>query len=291
MGYYRANVDLMGHPKLGGKTMLVLVDGLYSGRSWDSHPIRWDMAPFDGNWPSSIFLSQDQVAADSVAFDFMENEWDDAVGTINGYPQYPGTEDYLYEAALIPNPPSGTVYDPNNDGGLTESLGVYEHWNNPIDKQYSRNLDPNGTGIDLATAPGLMGDFDGNGIMDANDYAILTIALDSQPGDPNWNPACDISIPSDGIIDEIDFAVFLDQYIPIIDDPNTTDPNVTDPNVIDPNTTDPNATDPNGTDPGVVDPNETDLDAAVVEGQEMSLGFDMQHAVCFDWRRSLLLSV
>ena len=233
-GYYRANVDLMGHPKLGGKTLLVLIDGLYGGRSWDSHPIRWEMPPFDGNWPSSIFLAQDQVAADSVAFDFLVTEWDDAAGTINGYPQYSGTDDYLCEAALVPDPPSGTVYDPNNDGGLTESLGVHEHWNNPIDKQYSRNLDPNGTGIELVTKPGLMGDFDNNGVMDANDYAILTVALDSQPGDPNWNPACDISIPSDGLIDEADFDVFLDQWIPPITDPNATDPEITDPNEANP---------------------------------------------------------
>ncbi|MBN2589307.1 MAG: DUF362 domain-containing protein [Sedimentisphaerales bacterium] len=151
MGHYRANVDLMGHPKLGGKTLLVLIDGLYGGRSWDSQPIRWEMEPFNGNWPNSIFLSQDQVAADSVAFDFLYNEWDDAVGTINGYPQYSGTEDYLHEAALAYNPPSGTIYDPAHDGGITQSLGVHEHWNNPIDKQYTRNLGI-GNGIELIAA-------------------------------------------------------------------------------------------------------------------------------------------
>ena len=150
MGHYRANVDLMGHPKLGGKTLLVLIDGLYGGRSWDSQPIRWNMAPFNGNWPSSIFLSQDQVAADSVAFDFLSNEWNGAVGTINGYPQYSGTEDYLHEAALANNPPSGTFYDPAHDGIGLQSLGVHEHWNDPIDKQYSRNLGT-GYGIELVS--------------------------------------------------------------------------------------------------------------------------------------------
>jgi hypothetical protein len=71
MGHYRCLVDLMGHPKLGGKTLLYLIDGLYAGRGWDSHPIRWKMTPFDGDWPASLFLSQDPVAIDSVAYDFL----------------------------------------------------------------------------------------------------------------------------------------------------------------------------------------------------------------------------
>jgi len=218
MGHYRSLVDLIGHPKLGGKTLLYLIDGLYGGRGWDSCTVRWMMEPFNNNWPSSIFLSQDPVAIDSVAFDFMRSEWTTYnpnlsqydTGNINGYPQMSGTEDYLHEAALVPNPPSGTQYDPNLDGGLTRSLGVHEHWNNAIDKQYSRNLDPNGTGIELVTGPGLVGDFDGNGVVDANDLAILDAAMGSRPGDANWNPACDISIPSDGVIDEADLAIFLD---------------------------------------------------------------------------------
>ena len=46
------------------------------------------------------------------------------------------------------NPPSGTVYDPEGDGTRLASLGVHEHWNNPTDKQYSRNLGT-GNGIEL----------------------------------------------------------------------------------------------------------------------------------------------
>ncbi len=214
MGYYRANVDLMGHPKLGGKTILSLIDGLYSGRSWDSQPIKWNMSPFDGDWPSSIFLSQDQVAADSVAFDFMDNEWDGAVGTINGYPQYSGTDDYLHEAALIPDPCSGTNYDPNNDGGLTESLGVHEHWNNATDKKYSRNLDPiNGTGIELVTELGIVGDFYRDGVVNFKDFTIFAAAWGSEPGDANWDDACDISGTSDGVIDELDLKVFCENWL------------------------------------------------------------------------------
>jgi hypothetical protein len=51
---------------------------------------------------------------------------------------------------MADNPPSGTFYDPDHKGNVSrlKSLGVYEHWNNPVDKQYSRNLGT-GNGIEL----------------------------------------------------------------------------------------------------------------------------------------------
>lgn len=213
MGHYRGIVDLLGHPKLGGKTMLTLIDGLYGGRSWDSETIRWNMAPFNGNWPSSIFLSQDQVAIDSVCFDFMDNEWNGAVGTLNGYPQYSGTDDYLHEAALIPDPCSGVNYDPNHDGGLTQSLGVHEHWNNATDKKYSRNLGT-GNGIELVKyAPGWP-DLNGDRFVNFEDFVRLANAWRSTTGSANYDPNCDISsTPGDGVIDEKDLAVLAANWL------------------------------------------------------------------------------
>ncbi len=220
IGHYRAVVDLMGHPKLGGKTILVLIDGLYGGQSWDSQPIRYLMPPFNHDWPSSIFLSQDQVAADSVAYDFLHTELDGShTPTYDpnpeyDYPQYSGTDDYLHEAALIPDPCSGTNYNPNHDGGLTESLGVHEHWNNATDKQYSRNLDPiNGTGIELVTEPTIVGDFYRDGVVDFKDFAIFAAAWGSEPDDDNWKAACDISETIDGVIDELDLKVFCENWL------------------------------------------------------------------------------
>jgi sugar lactone lactonase YvrE len=214
MGHYRGNVDLMGHPKLGGKTMLALIDGLYSGRSWDSHTIKWQMAPFNNDWPSSIFLSQDQVAADSVAFDFMFHEWVPPITTLDGLPHKSGAHDYMHEAALVPDPPSDTNYDPNHDGGLTESLGVHEHWNDANNKQYSRNLDPiNGTGIQLVNDQYLPGDFQPDGNVDFKDFAVLAAAWGSRPGDDNWNTNCDISIPHDSVIDINDLIVFCNNWL------------------------------------------------------------------------------
>jgi len=143
-GHYRPLVDLMGHKHLGGKTLLYIIDGLYAGKhAKESSPRKWNSAPFNGDWSSSILVSQDPVAIDSVGFDFLRTEWDDA-------PHKSGTNDYLIEAALADNPPSGTFYDPDHKGNVTrlKSLGVYEHWNNPTDKQYSRNLGM-GKGIEL----------------------------------------------------------------------------------------------------------------------------------------------
>ncbi len=158
LGHYRAIVDLMGHPALGGKTLLWLVDGLFGGYCSESHPYKWNMAPFNTNWPSSLFASQDPVAIDSVCYDFLLAEWPNIVNY--GTPIIPddlqgGAEDYLHEAAGTNDPvsgvcypPSGTFYDPGRTGVRLASLGVHEHWNNATNRQYSRNLGT-GQGIEL----------------------------------------------------------------------------------------------------------------------------------------------
>lgn len=155
-GRYRPIVDLMGNKFYGGNTILYMMDGLYSGYYYDATPYKWQMPPFNNDWPSSIFLSMDPVAIDSVGYDFINREWPNiiAYGNIQGTPPdlQGGAEDYLHEAALADNPPSGTDYNPNGLGGPgphLASLGTHEHWadaNN--DKQYSRNLGT-GDGIEL----------------------------------------------------------------------------------------------------------------------------------------------
>jgi len=148
-GKYRDMVDLMGHAHLGGKTLLYFIDGLYPGvHPIESAPRKWSTAPFNGGWAASLLASQDPVAIDSVGFDFLWTEWDN-------YPHMSGADDYLHEAALAGNPPSGTFYDPNHPVATVRlaSLGVHEHWNNPQDKQYSRNLGK-GAGIELVRVEG-----------------------------------------------------------------------------------------------------------------------------------------
>jgi len=139
---YVTFVDYMGHKDLGGKTMLYLIDGFYGAKAVNGLPKpMWKMKPFNGNWPCSLFASQDPVAIDAVALDFISSEWPDAVDM-----NY--ADSYLLEAAKAENAPSGTSYDPENDGIKLKSLGVLEHWNNATDKQYSRNMGKK-TGIEL----------------------------------------------------------------------------------------------------------------------------------------------
>jgi hypothetical protein len=157
----------MGHPGLGGRTLLSLIDALYGGYEWHGRPYKWNTKPFCGDWPSSLFASLDPVAIDSVAYDFLLEEWPHIVAKaeLQG-----GAEDYLHEAALADNPPSGTFYDPNRDGQAPTSLGVHEHWNNPVDKLYSRDLDI-GDGIELRRI--FIGDLDLDADVDLFDFALF----------------------------------------------------------------------------------------------------------------------
>ena len=149
MGSYTPMPELMGHEDLGGKTMLFMVDGLYAAEHQSStNVIRWSSEPFgtsaDPDWTSCLFASQDGVALESVVLDFLRNEpaYDNILeGTV---------DNYLHEAALAHDPPSGSSYDPENDGSTLASLGVHEHWNSGLDRKYSRNLGI-GNGIELIT--------------------------------------------------------------------------------------------------------------------------------------------
>ncbi|MCJ7777263.1 MAG: DUF362 domain-containing protein [Sedimentisphaerales bacterium] len=141
MNSYNCLVELNGHKSLAGKTLLYMIDGLYPAEHNEANLIRF--LSFGDDWASSLFLSQDPVAIDSVALDFLRNE--QRCTNVTGNP-----DNYMHEMALADNPPSGTFYDPERDGTRLASMGVHEHWNNPVNKQYSRNLGT-GNGIELVT--------------------------------------------------------------------------------------------------------------------------------------------
>jgi hypothetical protein len=153
-GMYRVQVDLMAYKYLGENTLLFMVDGLWGGPEATMKPVKWKTAPFDNDWSSSLFISQDQVAIESVCFDFLRTEFTEANHPGLAFPNYPAADDYLHQAADSANWPEGIIYDPENDGISFKSLGVHEHWNDPATKQYSRNLGLN-QGIELF-APGLV---------------------------------------------------------------------------------------------------------------------------------------
>ena len=156
---YRVLVDLMGSKYLGQNTLLYMVDGLFGGGASETKgPVKYLMAPFNNDWCNSIFLSQDQVALESVCFDFLRTEWNginkhnSANNSSENHPNWNGVDDYLHQAADSSNWPAGIVYDPDNSGKPLASLGVHEHWNNPEKKQYTRNLGLK-NGIELVSIP------------------------------------------------------------------------------------------------------------------------------------------
>lgn len=127
--------SLLGHHITSSKTLLYLADGLYASIN-QGGPVQ-KMSSFNDDWFSSLFMSLDPVALESVVYDFIANE----PNLVASNPSFNGNQDnQFHECALANDPPSGTRYDPENDGTFLESLGVHEHWNNPTDRQYSRNL-------------------------------------------------------------------------------------------------------------------------------------------------------
>lgn len=149
---YSMLVDLMGTKELDGKTMLYIMDGLMANytNTQDNNKDRCGFTNlFNGEWSASILMSFDEVAFESVGLDFLVSEYGPVLGRRNRTDKInpvKNCDNYLHEAALANNPPSGTLYKP--DGVQLVSLGVHEHWNNAKEKKYSRNLGT-GKGIEL----------------------------------------------------------------------------------------------------------------------------------------------
>jgi len=139
MGNPAPQADLVAHERLGGNTLLVIGDGTYGCRYGNSDISKFEMYPFNDDWMSSLFFSQDSVALDSVMFDFFMVE-----GTGGGPSE--GAQNYLHQQAEPPE----DVYDPENDGlYISESLGVHEHWDPAIDIfSTDRYSGPTDNGID-----------------------------------------------------------------------------------------------------------------------------------------------
>ena len=135
---------ILGHKDLGGKELVYLIDGIFTSKGNEGGMIKFKS--LDDNWCSSLLISQDPVALQSVGKDILCNE----PNVTAGNPSFvPDLDNFLRESALANNPPSGFKYDPEGDGTyISESLGVHEHWNNAKDRKYSRNLGT-GKGIEL----------------------------------------------------------------------------------------------------------------------------------------------
>jgi len=146
---YRHTVDYMGHEHTGGKGLIYIIDGIWAGESWWGRISKFVSEPFNNDYPSMLLVGQDPVALESVGYDILFQEYKEDESKVN-YPRQLKEEiaDHLLQCASSAYWPEGISYDPESDGTPLESLGVFEHWNNPTDRQYSRNLD-SGQGIEL----------------------------------------------------------------------------------------------------------------------------------------------
>ena len=110
----------MTNANFGGKVVLWCMDAMYPSPKLDGAPYNGvKLPPFDGKQMSSFIMSLDGCAEESVSYDF----W-------SAISHQTGGIDYISNAA--------------NAGA-----GVADHWNNPTNKQYAKNLDPNANGIEL----------------------------------------------------------------------------------------------------------------------------------------------
>lgn len=179
-GMYRVLTDIMGHEKLGLNTVLFVVDGLWGGTEATDMPVHWKSAPFNDDFPNSLFVSQDEVAVQSVCIDFLRAE-----ANVNSYfkdrPFFPAVDDFLHQAADKTNWPTGITYDPEGDGSeMPSSLGVHEHWNNDTDKKYSKNLDANASGIEMFSMD-LTGTIGGNNSVKQINNSIASVKVFPNP--------------------------------------------------------------------------------------------------------------
>lgn len=157
---YSPIVDLEASPTLGAKTILYILDGLYTARKHSSYAMHYPNAPFynkiypyaNPEWPSCILASLDGVALDSVGLDILYSQTKNNVDVENEHRPWmlirENADDYLHELAMAENPPSGISY--MQAGKKVTSLGVHEHWDSDETRRYSRNIDPeNGKGMEL----------------------------------------------------------------------------------------------------------------------------------------------
>jgi hypothetical protein len=81
------------------------------------------------------------------------------------------------------------------------------------------NADPDGNGYTNIEeylnylAEKHKGDFQPDGYVDFEDFAVLALSWRAKPGDTNWNPNCDISDPDDDIINEKDVKIFINNWL------------------------------------------------------------------------------
>jgi len=114
-----------------------------------------------------------------------------------------------------PVPYGGAITTNNYDVYIGENAQkTGRHWNGLIDEVRIYNYAlRRGEVARLLCYEQAEGDLNYDCMVDMADYAAITSAWLSKPGDTHWNPQCDISLPPDNTINMLDLNRFLDTWL------------------------------------------------------------------------------
>ncbi|MBN2270573.1 MAG: C10 family peptidase [Sedimentisphaerales bacterium] len=140
-------------------------------------------------------------------------EWHHVCGT------YDGTHIRLYidgvEDPAGPAAYAGGIATNNFDVYIGENAEIRgRYWRGSIDEVriYNYALKAGEVANLMCLVP-IAADVNHDCVADMADYAMLTRAYLSRPGNPRWNPDCDISSPADNIVDMRDLNVLLQDWL------------------------------------------------------------------------------
>ncbi|MGD8500208.1 MAG: right-handed parallel beta-helix repeat-containing protein, partial [Phycisphaerales bacterium] len=200
--------------------------GYEGGKGYESC-IATDLTDMQNNYISvyarRLFVVEDASRLTDL---ILAMDWDDGyIAYINGIlvdsqnppdpPAHnePATESH--EACCGTGTPSGPC--PPEQIDLSDHLGDLVPGTNVLALQvHNRTLSSSDfifiPELSVVVAP-LPGDFEPDGDVDLDDFAVLATAWLAEDGEGRYNSDCDISIPPDGSIDLLDLLVFIDNWL------------------------------------------------------------------------------
>jgi len=181
------------------------------------------IAKGDSAWRLSTYRSEARIhfavtgppqhMAVNSSSELSTGAWHHVCGT------YDGANIRIYidgvEDSAEPAPYSGGITTNNFDVYIGDNAEKpNRHWRGMIDdvRIYNYALDQGEVGKLLCNYPAA-GDVNNDCVADMADYAVLTSAWLSRPGDPHWNEDCDISTPRDSAVDMHDLNIFLADWL------------------------------------------------------------------------------
>lgn len=135
--------------------------------------------------------------------------------------EYNGTDNLMIDFSHNNSSSSSDGYCQISDTGATRVLMAFANsthgdplsWTSYDIGIYTDSYVPNIKLVSILPAEPISGDFEPDCDVDFYDFACLGQSWLSSTGQTNYNPVCDISEPIDGVIDELDIAVFAENWL------------------------------------------------------------------------------